>query len=66
MAGTTSKYGAGGATTYVDEILKGAKPAGLPVELPTRLDLVINAKTAKARGITIPQLMLMRATEVIQ
>ena len=72
VAGGLFSYGSSFSDTYqrsaivVDKILKGAKPAEMPIQQPTKFEFVINLKTAKALGLTVPQAMLLRADEVIE
>ena len=54
------------AASYVDRILRGAKPAELPVQFPTKFEMAVNLKTAKALGLAVPPSILLRATEVIE
>ena len=54
------------AATYVDRILRGAKPGDLPVQFPTKFEMVVNLKTAKALGLAVPPSIMLRATEVIE
>ena len=72
VAGGLISYGASfsaliqGAADYVDRIAKGAKPASLPIVQPTKFEFLVNLKTAKALGVTLPRSILLRATEVIE